>query len=198
MRPETDSYPDQLELVVNALLDGGEEAGAAALMSIAYSKREMARRPSITRTRAASVFLRDGFACRYCGGRTILTAVMELIARLYPDSFPYHPNWKGGMTHPAIIARSASVDHVKPVSQGGDPLDLRNLATACWPCNATKADLALEQLGWTLLPTAHSDWRGLTERYPELWVRAGYPDSTNHRAWMLALGLQAPVLPNSE
>jgi hypothetical protein len=38
------------------------------------------------------IFHRDHFDCRYCGGRTILTPVMELLGELYADIFPFHPN----------------------------------------------------------------------------------------------------------
>jgi hypothetical protein len=39
---------------------------------------------------------------------------MELIGGLYPELFPFHRNWKGGETHPAIFSRSPVVDHVVP------------------------------------------------------------------------------------
>lgn len=65
---------------------------------------------------------------------------MALLGILYPESFPYHPNWKAGLTHPAAITRSSVVDHVLPGAWGGDWNDDENLVTACWPCNGSKAD----------------------------------------------------------
>jgi 5-methylcytosine-specific restriction endonuclease McrA len=188
----TDTYPDQLHRVITAFLTGGRIAGAQALAPIAYPPRRIAPRPVMTRTQAAFIFARDNFVCRYCGGKTVLTAVMELIAHIYPDEFPYHPNWKGGLTHPVVIARSAAVDHVIPVSQGGPALHNDNLVTACWPCNAAKADLSLDQLGWTLKPIENTRWRGLTEHYEELWHAAGQPNPVHHQAWIAALGLNRP------
>lgn len=54
---------------------------------------------------------RDGHRCRYCD-RDLLTSV---------DNF-----------------RQWSIDHIVPVSRGGDPKDRKNLALACWTCNIFK------------------------------------------------------------
>lgn len=105
----------------------------------------------------AEIYVRDGFRCRYCGRRTIPTVILELLGGIYPEVFPFHRHWKGGRTHPAIISRSPVIDHVVPGSQGGDWGAKENLVTACWPCNAVKGDLSLEQLGWTLRPIPGTD-----------------------------------------
>lgn len=115
---------------------------------------------------------------------------MELLGDVYPDDFPFHPHWRGGQTHPAVLARSPVVDHLDPGSAGGSWLDPDNLVTACWPCNARKADFTLEQLGWELLPVAQTDWAGLTRYYPALWRHAGSPKPALHQDWMRALGCQ--------
>lgn len=39
---------------------------------------------------------------------------MRLVARWFPEEFPWHKNWKGGETHPAFASRSATLDHVIP------------------------------------------------------------------------------------
>ena len=98
--------------------------------------------------------------------------------------FPFHRNWKGGRTHPAIISRSPVLDHVTPGSQGGDWAANNNLVTACWPCNAVKGDLSLEQLGWTVRARQVDGWDGLVGEYPRLWVAAGRPNSRLHAAWI--------------
>ena len=140
-----------------------------------------------------SIFHRDHFCCRYCGGRTILTPVMELLGELYPDVFPFHPNWKGGMTHPAVIARSTIIDHVVPGAMGGSWRDPDNLVTACWPCNAIKSDYGLDQLGWQLQPITTDDgWDGLACYYRALWERAGKPKPAFHEAWLQALAVSKP------
>ena len=119
---------------------------------------------------------------------THLTAVMRLVYRLYPDQFPYHPNWKVGLTHPAFISRSATLDHVQPIAGGGDPTALDNLVTACWNCNRRKGDLELDELGWTLVEPRDKEWKGLTELFPPLWDAAGRPSlGEDETAWMRAV-----------
>ena len=36
----------------------------------------------------AKIYARDHYQCRYCGERLVLTAVMRLVSRLYPEQFP--------------------------------------------------------------------------------------------------------------
>jgi hypothetical protein len=116
---------------------------------------------------------------------------MALLGFIYEDVFPWHPNWRGGVTHPAVIARSAVVDHVEPVATGGAPLALENLVTACNPCNSIKADFSLELLGWELQRQSNSDWDGLLRFYPGLWHEAGSPNPEYHLAWMADLGVES-------
>jgi hypothetical protein len=135
------------------------------------------------------VWRRDGFRCRYCDGEVIPNSLLELLSDIYPDVFPYHRNWKGGQTHPVVIARSAMVDHVVPGSAGGSWSDEANLVTACNPCNAIKADFTLAQLGWELLPISEDEWDGLTHHYPALWRVAGMPKPSYHLGFIRDLGL---------
>jgi hypothetical protein len=182
VRPQADHYPEAVQAVLEAIAQGGVDAGAAALTSIAYRPRDLPRRPTTPLRDIIYVFRRDRFCCRYCAGKTIFEPICRLLGTLYPDAFPWHPNWKGGLTHPAIIARSAVVDHVEPGSLGGSWTDRKNMVTACWPCNAVKADLTLEQVGWSLRPIANSEWDGLTRHYRTLWELVGQPDEIYHRS----------------
>lgn len=184
------TFPAQLEHVVRALLAEGREAGAAALEPIAFPPRIVERRPTVPRWVRCAIWLRDHFHCRYCDGRVIPNSVLELVSEIYPEAFPYHPNWKAGQTHPAFAARAAMVDHVVPGSAGGAWLDETNLVTACNPCNSIKADLSLGQLGWKLLAIATDDWEGLIPYYRQLWVAAGMPKPAYHGGWMGDLGFQ--------
>jgi hypothetical protein len=184
-----DNYPVTIEAAVRAFVGSGVEAGRDALEPIAYPPRAILARPSLSRITAGRIFKRDAFRCRYCGCETIPTPILQIIAGVYPGVFPYHPNWKGGVTHPAISTRSPVVDHVVPGAHGGDWLDDANLVTACWPCNVRKADLTLAQLGWTLKTIPHAaTWDGLTGLYRALWEAAGSPRPAYHRAWMRAFG----------
>lgn len=186
-------YVDHLSRVVRALLNDDHNGAKAALEPIAYPPREIPPRTPTPPAVAATVFKRDCFCCRYCGQRTILTPIMELLGGLFPSTFPFHPNWKGGLTHPAIILVSPVVDHLRPGAWSGSWADLDNLRTSCWPCNARKADLTLEQLGWQEVPIAHRDWDGLIGNYVSLWKHANRPKPDYHLRWMRALGLPNDV-----
>ncbi len=187
MIPPQDDYSARLLCVISRFLDEGRDAAVDELRPIAYPPRALPPRPTLSVPRRLAIYQRDGWSCRYCGGQTVLTQVMALLGSLFPDQFPYHPNWKTGATHPAIISRSASVDHVDPGSLGGSWTDPHNLVTACWLCNVRKADLTLEQLGWAIRKAAEpSQWDGLSGVYPELWEAAGRPGG-EHRAWLAAL-----------
>jgi hypothetical protein len=192
VRLQPDDYPKHVKRAVRAFVEAGWEAGATALEPVAFSPAAVAARRTPPRAARAQVFVRDRFICRYCGGKTIFEPVMALLGFVYPQLFPYHPNWRGGVTHPAVISRSAVVDHVEPGSSGGAWLDLDNLVTACNPCNSIKSDLSLEQLGWTLQPIKRTSWDGLVGLYPSLWAASGRPAANFHLAWMRDLGC-APV-----
>lgn len=183
-RPQTDEYPEQLEAVIEALLRRGHEAAKEALAPISYPTREVVARSEPSETVIAGIYIRDRFHCRYCGARVIPTQIMRLVAVIFPEDFPYHPNWKGGQTHPAITSRSATLDHVLAWTLGGRN-DRENLVCACWVCNRVKGDPTIGQLGWELLPIpSETDWDGLTRYYRRLWEMAGAPTGAEHRLWM--------------
>jgi hypothetical protein len=145
--------------------------------------------PEAFRVTSSSVIaLAVGIAARLSSQRRCLNFLGNVFAE-----FPYHPNWKGGQTHPAVLSRAGVIDHVDPGAQGGSWLDTTNLVTACWPCNARKADLSLARLGWILrdAPT-DGDWDGLTSFYPLLWETAGRPKAAPNIAWMKAFGVTVP------
>jgi HNH endonuclease len=114
-----------------------------------------------TRVIVAAVYADDHYHCQDCGEKVILTPVMRLLGRLYPEQFPYHAYWKAASTHPAFLSRSAALDHIVPVAGGGDPLARSNLVTACWGCNRRKGDLTLDEIGWSLVGPPDTTWTGL-------------------------------------
>jgi 5-methylcytosine-specific restriction endonuclease McrA len=183
----SDGYPDFIARTILALLEAGPAAAAELLAPIAYPPREVSKRVSVPIIVAGQVYRRDRFCCRYCGKRTIPTPIMELLGGIFPSVFPFHKNWRGGLTHPAVILISPVVDHLVPGAWGGSWSELSNLRTACWPCNGRKADLTLAQLGWNELPISESDWDGLASLYPRLWEAAGHPNPRHHQPWIRAL-----------
>jgi len=174
------------ELVTATLADDPAGAGEV-LAAIGQRRIEIERRRPVPIAAKLAVHRRDSWTCRYCRARTIAPPVLRFLSEIYPDEFPYHPNWKAGQVHPAYLLVSASLDHVDPGGRGGSWLDEQNLVTACWPCNTGKADLRLEEVGWTLLSEedVRSDWNGLTDTTSGLWERAGHPDI--YRDWRRAL-----------
>jgi 5-methylcytosine-specific restriction endonuclease McrA len=188
MRPQADDYPEHIERTIRAVLAEGIDTGAACLEPIAYPPREFPPRRGLPKKQMGRIFKRDHFMCRYCQGKTIFTPIMELLSVIFPDDFPFHPNWKAGVTHPAVASRSPAIDHLVPVVHGGTNED-KNLVTACTPCNSIKADFTLEQLGWEIQPITPTGWDGLMGLYRSLWEAAGTPKAKYHEGWMSALGV---------
>jgi 5-methylcytosine-specific restriction endonuclease McrA len=135
----------------------------------------------------ARVFARDSYTCVYCGRRTVFPGVLRLLSRLFPTAFPLQANWKLAETHRAYWDIATSVDHICPVSRGGDWQEVENLATACYRCQDQKSNRRLSELGWELRRPPPTGWDGLTRRYQELWTVMGQP-SGDHRAWIRCLG----------
>jgi hypothetical protein len=65
------------------------------------------------------VFVRDGFIDRYTGEHLVFPPVLRAISAALPVDFPYDPNWKTDLTHPAYWEVGATLDHLTPVSRGG-------------------------------------------------------------------------------
>lgn len=182
----TDPYPNVLQRAIRHLAAGDLETARSALDEIRVEPTSRSTGPTPSLKLTAQVYERDRYQCRYCGAKTILTAVMRLLARLFPDEFPMHPNWKADQTHPAFVFRSATLDHVVPIAGGGAPVSEDNLVTACWGCNRRKGDLTLDEIGWELRSEPPDpDWHGLTELYEPAWIASGRPAlATTEMTWM--------------
>jgi hypothetical protein len=184
---------DAIKALVDVSIAADASAAAEAARAIEYGITEIELRHAVPFAEMLAVFKRDCWTCRYCGGRTIAPPVLRVLSGLYPDQFPYHPNWKAGQVHPAYLLLSTSLDHVQPGARGGGWRQRENLVAACWPCNSGKADFTLEEIGWTLLgePEIQSDWDGLTGSYAALWHVAGQPDPKYHARWLRSVGCSA-------
>jgi hypothetical protein len=135
----------------------------------------------------AVVYLRDGFACLYCGRWTVPPQILRLISCAFPQEFPYHRNWRMDIAPRAYWDISTSIDHVHAVSTGGDWQDPSNLATACARCQYQKSNLPIEALGWTIRRD-HGTWDGLTSEYEALWDQLGRPEEREHAPWIRSFG----------
>ena len=126
-----------------------------------------------TRRVIMEVFRRDGFRCRYCGLRVILTDVLRAFSQVVGnDAFPFGAS--GPERHGATRVYLASPDHVIPKGLLENPNTLENLVTACWPCQFGKMEFTLEQLSlanpFDRGPICDK-WDGLTSALPELKAR---------------------------
>jgi hypothetical protein len=135
--------------------------------------------------RCMAVFARDGFVDRYSGERLVLPGTLRLLAKLLPEEFPFHRNWRTDACHFAFWELFPTVDHVVPVSRGGGG---RGEQLTSMLRNAAKANFTLEELGWNLAPLGDlGEWDGLTswflaqaeenpailsDRYLREWQRA--------------------------
>jgi hypothetical protein len=154
----------------------GDHALAASLL-----KRDYPFAPDpITRREygpieSTRVFVRDGFLDRYTGERLVFPPVLRVLSAELPAEFPFHPNWKTDVTHPAFWELGATVDHLIPVSRGGADGE-SNWVTTSMARNSAKMNWTLEQLGWSLQPAGEfSEWDGLmgwflerVEKHPAL------------------------------
>jgi 5-methylcytosine-specific restriction endonuclease McrA len=107
------------------------------------------------------IFIRDGFLDRYSGERLVFPGTLRLLAKLLPDEFPYHPNWKTSACHLAFWELSPTIDHIVPFSRGGADTE-SNWVTTSMLRNLAKANFTLDQLGWSLRPPGDlREWDGL-------------------------------------
>ncbi len=113
------------------------------------------------------VFIRDGFIDRYSGERLIFPPVFRVISVAIPKVFPFHPNWKSDVTHPAYWELGATIDHYKPLSLGGKHEE-PNWITTSMAHNAAKQNWTIEQLGLRLHERGNpNEWNGLLEWFLE-------------------------------
>lgn len=185
------NYAQIIADVAASLLADDQLGAERQLSEIAYERVPATKRRSVPRALIVRVYRRDCWTCRYCGQQTIFYPVMPLLGNIFGEQFPFNTYFKAGETHPAVVALSSTVDHMVPVRAGGDWRAESNLMTACWPCNARKRDLTLEQLHWSLRPAEPSAWDGLASSYRRLWEIGGKPTNEAHPAWLRALDEKA-------
>ncbi len=122
----------------------------------------------ITLFQSLKLFLRDGFIDRYSGHKLIFPGLLRLLSKSMPEEFPYHRNWKMNECHIAYYELCPTVDHVIPITRGGEDVE-SNWVTTSMLRNSAKAYWTLEELGWQLVPPGNlSDWDGLVQLYIEL------------------------------
>lgn len=157
-----------------------------------FTSEERAVR-SYSPAQMTAVFLRDGFIDRYSGDRLVFTPVLRLITEQMPAGvFPFHPNWKRSETHRAYWDLAPTIDHIVPVTRGGNN-DANNLVTTSQIRNTLKGSALLSEIDWKLHEKGNlADWDGLTSWY--LAFLGGHPELAGnyHRTWLSALRKSRP------
>lgn len=180
---------------VCAALGKGELNRASSLLKRDYP---FAPDPIIQRKygplQATRVFVRDGFIDRYTGERLIFPPVLRVLSAELPKEFPYHPNWKTDVTHPAFWEVGATVDHLVPVTRGGADEE-SNWVTTSMARNSAKMNWTLADLGWTLQPPGDfKAWDGLMGWFLEHTAeRPLLISSASMRQWLTAAKASLPA-----
>ena len=97
------------------------------------------------------IFVKDDYKCIKCGFN-----VREFKAEL-EKRFPWRygidniPSWKKRIKYIESLGFSTNqayleIDHIKPIKMGGDPLDINNQQTLCYPCHKKKTKKDVGQM----------------------------------------------------
>lgn len=178
---------DVIAEVCHELEQGSEDEAARTLrLHYPFAPENVIDR-SYGPVESTRVFVRDGFLDRYTGERLIFPPVLRLISRVLPHEFPFHPNWKTDVTHPAYWEVGATIDHLVPVSRGGSD-DESNWMTTSMARNSAKMKWTLRELGWQLHPPGDlADWDGMMSWFVKFAVRRPSMLQTGYiRQWFRA------------
>jgi hypothetical protein len=166
--------PDVLANVC-AEVDAGRANAAAVILAEEYPFVPLAnvgRRYSPTQS--TRLFWRDGFIDRYTGKRLVFPGTLRMLSYLFPEQFPFHNNWKTDVCHFGYYELFPTIDHLVPVSRGGEDNDQNWVSTSMLK-NAAKANFTIEELGWPVFPAGDiRDWDGLTG-----WFMRRFADETS-------------------
>jgi 5-methylcytosine-specific restriction endonuclease McrA len=169
----------KVERLARALVARDNEAeryARGALATSEWTARHGRVRPELQ----GGVFVRDSFICCYCGIKTVPLPILDLMGLRLT---------RGTLIPETFLMITTTCNHIVPLTRGGSSAR-DNLATACWRCDATKADALISELGWPeprFGPRKGESWKGLTELYRPLWETAGEPEPERHARWRKAL-----------
>ncbi|MGO4127685.1 HNH endonuclease [Inquilinus sp. YAF38] len=127
--------------------------------AVARAERAALRMPG--RSVLDRICARDGYRCRFCGSRVVLSTARHAMEARLPGAV----RWGNGNRerHAAFFALAATIDHLVPHSKGGGN-DPENLVTTCQACNFGRNDWLLEEVG-LIDPRSRrpvvDDWDGL-------------------------------------
>lgn len=106
-------------------------------------KREM--RTTFYAAEQRKIYQRDNYTCRYCETKVINEKVLEKMEKIIGSKYFKAVGDTNALRHGIVFSFRASIDHVKPISYGGETT-LDNGVTSCWNCNIGKYDALLDQM----------------------------------------------------
>ena len=74
---------------------------------------------------------------------------------------------KCGYCETPLNSSNRTIDHIIPVSRGGDKVSYLNVVACCGKCNSKKGDKLLSEIGWTLKVKPYSPDSNLTYAVPK-------------------------------
>ena len=154
---------------VAILLNNGEIKKAEKIINDEYPFIPVHNpKRSYTPKQMMKQFFEDGFIDRYSGKHLINPGLLRVISEKMPQSFPYQAHWKTSECHIAFYEYSPTIDHIIPISLGGEDTN-RNWATTSMLNNSAKANFTLEQLQWNLKDKGKiTEWDGLSHLFIEI------------------------------
>jgi hypothetical protein len=176
-----------LAAVCQAVSVGTPDHAAAILERDYPFAPEMVTKRRFRPTEYLQVFIRDGFIDRYTGDRLIFPPVLRAVSFALQEHFPYHPNWKTQVTHPAYWEVSATIDHLIPVTCGGAD-EASNWVTTSMARNSAKMNWTLAELGWQLHPPGDvREWDGMLQWFVQYAdMRPEIIADNGMRSWLQA------------
>lgn len=84
---------------------------------------------------------RDGWICHYCGCELMDGAAHNSIKQALQDNLSIQGSGVGQSELDAYKrgAKRATIDHIVPISKGGNPNDRSNMVLSCQVCNSSKS-----------------------------------------------------------
>lgn len=130
----------------------------------AHSMFDGKKTPPITKAVRLEAAVRDGFRCRYCGLRVVVSSTMTKLEALLPEVLPMGPT--AITSHPAQCILRLTWDHVVPHASGGSG-GVDNVVASCGGCNFNKGDCWITELSLQTPSPPHPNpdgWDGLRGR----------------------------------
>ena len=162
MRSEPMEAVAVLESVCSSLKsDRPDEAQTLLREHLPFAPLKASKRQYTDRQKMR-VFCRDGFIDRYSGERLVSPGVLRALSAVLPEEFPYQKNWRLDSCHIAYWQLCPTIDHIMPVSRGGED-EIVNWVTTSQMRNSVKSGWTLDELGWELNPMGDvCEWDGLS------------------------------------